>query len=145
MTQFELFSADEIESALRDYPKDSIDLFRKYHAEHPEIYRIFERFSLMMFRAGRTRYGAKGIMERIRWDRAMDYPDEELKSAIASSPCIRGSQCFATRNYNTFFLHEKLRESENHLSAPMRFFMGEINGRIIGTIMAMNLKTEEET
>lgn len=33
----------------------------------------------MMFRAGRTRYGAKGIMERIRWDRAMDYPDEEFK------------------------------------------------------------------
>lgn len=32
------------------------------------VWALFERFSLEMWRAGRSHYGAKGVMERVRWE-----------------------------------------------------------------------------
>lgn len=40
--------------------------FREYDRANPGIYEAFERFALMVIQK-RRRYGAKAIMERVRW------------------------------------------------------------------------------
>lgn len=77
--QISLFTDDEIFMALREYPFASIDLFRKYHSERPELYKAFEMYALQMFDSGRKRFGAKGIVERVRWDLSLRYPDQDFK------------------------------------------------------------------
>jgi hypothetical protein len=51
--------------------------FRAFHAARPDVYALFKRFAFELRRAGRGRYGAKSIMERIRWHLATSGPDAE--------------------------------------------------------------------
>ena len=51
--------------------------FNQYHAENPEIYQSFERFALYVIRQ-RARYGAKAIMERVRWH-SMETGNDDFK------------------------------------------------------------------
>jgi hypothetical protein len=44
--------------------QEAFDLF---DAAHAEIWGLFKFYSLEILNAGRERYGAKGIIERIRW------------------------------------------------------------------------------
>lgn len=41
--------------------------FEEFHARHPEVYAMFERFSLEML-AGGLNLGAKAVWERMRWE-----------------------------------------------------------------------------
>jgi hypothetical protein len=52
--------------ALSGVDKDTQDRFLAYHNQHPEVWQAFERFALEAAEV-RGRYGAKGIMERVRW------------------------------------------------------------------------------
>lgn len=60
----------------RDFFDDSLDdpkprtiqeRFERFHAGHPDVYSLFKRFAFELLRTGHRRYGAKSIMERIRW------------------------------------------------------------------------------
>jgi hypothetical protein len=51
--------------------------FETFHAAHPEVYLFFKRFASEMRAAGRQRYGAKSIMERIRWHIALTTKDAQ--------------------------------------------------------------------
>lgn len=50
-----------------DFTTEEIEEFRAYHRENVWIYRLFKQFATEMKNAGRNRYSAKSIMERIRW------------------------------------------------------------------------------
>ena len=41
--------------------------FWEHHREHPEVWTVFERFTLEVVEAGATRIGARLIWERMRW------------------------------------------------------------------------------
>ena len=41
--------------------------FQEFHAKNPEIYGKFAHYAFKILKAGRSRYGAKSIMERVRW------------------------------------------------------------------------------
>lgn len=59
--------------------------FERFHAEHPEVYELFVRFASELRRAGRERYGAKSIAERIRWHYATSGgPDFKLNNVFVS-------------------------------------------------------------
>lgn len=46
----------------------TLDLdFAKFHEANPEIYVLFEQFARQAKAAGFKHYGAKSIVERIRW------------------------------------------------------------------------------
>jgi len=45
--------------------------FLAYHAATPEIYEMFEKFTLQLIERGYQHYGAKGVIERIRWETAI--------------------------------------------------------------------------
>jgi len=42
--------------------------FEEYHAENPHVYEAFKKFTLELVNAGRTRIGARMIVERLRWE-----------------------------------------------------------------------------
>lgn len=42
--------------------------FNKFDAANPHIYQLFERYALQLVRAGRDRFSARTVVERIRWD-----------------------------------------------------------------------------
>jgi hypothetical protein len=48
--------------------------FDKFDRENPHIYKLFEKYSMQLFNAGRTKVGARAVFERIRWD-GMVRPD----------------------------------------------------------------------
>jgi hypothetical protein len=39
-----------------------------FHAEYPEVWELFVRFTLEKIRQGFKHYGAKAVMERVRWE-----------------------------------------------------------------------------
>lgn len=44
------------------------DAFARYHREHPEIYRLFDRFAWQAIERGHRRFSADAILHRIRWE-----------------------------------------------------------------------------
>lgn len=46
----------------------SLDVrFAEYDAKYPEIYELFARFAGQLLARGFVRYGARSVMEQIRW------------------------------------------------------------------------------
>lgn len=41
--------------------------FERFHAANPHVYGLFKRFAAELLAAGRERYSARTIVERIRW------------------------------------------------------------------------------
>ena len=41
----------------------------KFHAEHPEVWDLFVKFTFQMINRGYKNYSAKGVFERIRWEK----------------------------------------------------------------------------
>ncbi|HEY7328515.1 MAG TPA: hypothetical protein VH592_12780 [Gemmataceae bacterium] len=72
MTQHSLFD---------EYPEDKSltiqERFEQFHAHHPDVYELFKRFAFELRCAGRQKYGAKSIMERIRWHVATSSAGDE--------------------------------------------------------------------
>lgn len=50
---------------------------REYHRLNPWVFHAFEKAALLMRRSGRRHYGAKAIMEKVRYDHDMENPDQE--------------------------------------------------------------------
>lgn len=49
-------------------PSDSSAVkFQQYHQQNPQVYEKFAEFTFDAIRAGRKYFGAKMIIERIRW------------------------------------------------------------------------------
>lgn len=51
--------------------------FLEFHSENPHVYELFEKFTKEVIRSGRSHYGAKAIMERIRWHLDVETSDAE--------------------------------------------------------------------
>ncbi len=51
--------------------------FKEFHQKYPQVYRLFEKFSLQLLQAGHTHIGSKMIIERIRWEYVTASKDDE--------------------------------------------------------------------
>ena len=49
--------------------------FEAFDAEHPEVWEMFERLTFDVIRAGRSRFSAKVVFGRMRWDTALRADD----------------------------------------------------------------------
>lgn len=56
-------------------PADTAQMFHEYHRNHPDIWTAFEFFALKAVES-RRKFGAKAIIERIRWDIVIDKKGE---------------------------------------------------------------------
>jgi len=53
--------------------------FEDFDIAHPEVYTHFQDFANQIRGAGHTKYGAKTIIERIRWEIDLKSSDGEFK------------------------------------------------------------------
>lgn len=53
--------------------------FEAFDRSHPDVYALFTQFASELREAGRESYGAKSIMERIRWHYATSSRGETFK------------------------------------------------------------------
>jgi len=53
---------------MNDIRPHILEAFVEYHRANPEIYELFKRFANEVKVSGRRYYGAKAIMEKIRWE-----------------------------------------------------------------------------
>jgi hypothetical protein len=51
--------------------------FAEFHAENPEVYRLFDRFTYDVIKRGLTHYSADAIMHRVRWFTTVETSDVE--------------------------------------------------------------------
>ncbi len=51
--------------------------FARYDHDHPEVWEYFVRFATEARNAGRSRYSARAIIHRIRWECAVERADRE--------------------------------------------------------------------
>ena len=51
--------------------------FAAFHAEHPEVYRLFSRFAFVAIRSGREHYSARAIAHRLRWETQIEQASDE--------------------------------------------------------------------
>lgn len=77
--------------------------FLRYHKENPEVYKLFARFTYQVIDKGRKRFGAKMIMERIRWYTNIETKGEVYK--VSNNYTAFYSRLFEKRNkkYKGFF------------------------------------------
>jgi hypothetical protein len=86
--------------------KEPLDVWaRRYMAAHPEYYPLFAKYALDAIRRGRTNFGAKAIIERMRWDERFD-----------------GGKPFKCPNALTRFLAEKFTEKHPEHAGFFRTF-----------------------
>lgn len=51
----------------------------EYHKKNPHVYDLFEQYTFMVIKRGFQHYGAKGIMERIRWHSDIETTGDRFK------------------------------------------------------------------
>ena len=49
--------------------------FEAFHAENPDVWQLFERFTIEAIHAGRKRFSAYTVAERIRWYTSVETRD----------------------------------------------------------------------
>lgn len=60
--------ADEQPDLFKGLPSNKLAKFRKYHADNPQVYEQFKRFTFELINAGAKHCGAQAVIERIRWE-----------------------------------------------------------------------------
>lgn len=58
--------------------------FLAFHRDNPQIYKLFVKYASMVART-RNRFGSRAILERIRWETAVESSHETLKIPNAYS------------------------------------------------------------
>lgn len=72
--------------------------FRRYHKENPAVYELFVRFTRQAISAGRKRFSATAIIQRIRWETA-----------------VTGNDGFKiNNNYSSYYARLFIREYPQH-------------------------------
>lgn len=56
-------------------PWQTVEMFRRYHAENPGVWKSFEAFTLFAIEKGK-KVGAKAVYERVRWESEIERGDD---------------------------------------------------------------------
>lgn len=59
--------------------RDVKTAFEIFHRDNPQVYELFRRFTFQAIDAGRRDFGAKAVMERIRWSSMVETSGEPYK------------------------------------------------------------------
>jgi hypothetical protein len=87
--------------------------FKQYDNDNPEIYEAFKKITFQLIYKGRKFYGAKGIIEVIRFDTitgAKDLLDREFKINNNYAPDYARKFMTAYPQYNDFFRLRQLKK-----------------------------------
>lgn len=51
----------------------------EYHKKNPQVWKLFEHYTFQVINRGYKHYGAKGVMERIRWHTDVETTGDRFK------------------------------------------------------------------
>lgn len=60
-------------------PRTIQERFEAFHRSHPDVYSLFKKLAFELLQSGRAHYGAKSLMEVIRFHRTTSGGDGEFK------------------------------------------------------------------
>lgn len=85
--------------------------FEAFHAEHPEVWEYFKKFTLRMIEARHQHGSAKRVVERIRWETDIELAMDPVK--LNNNYTSRYSRLFEQRypQHKGFFRKRKLKPS----------------------------------
>jgi hypothetical protein len=91
-------------------------MFERFHRENPRIYELFKQFANEARDAGRQRYGAKGIIEQIRWETTVKSRGEFKCNDACTAYYVR----MLIREDPTFrgFFDLRAADADNNLPPP---------------------------
>ena len=78
MTQL-AFSDASFHPLFHDISPHIVDRFVDYHKANPHVYDLFKKFARELLTKGLRHYGAKAIMERIRWHIEVETACDDFK------------------------------------------------------------------
>lgn len=89
--------------------------FREFHSKHPDVYELFSKFAKEAKENGACTYGAKSIMERIRWHYATSSQNSETFK-INNNYTSRYARMLADEqeDFNGFFETRSLISKEKY-------------------------------
>lgn len=87
----------------RDIQPHVVKSFFNFHNKNPRIYRLFNRYARDLRVAGKSQYGAKAIMERIRWHLAVETTGEDFKINNNYTSCYARLMMTKNRRFKNFF------------------------------------------
>ena len=53
--------------------------FQQYHLENPQVWELFQRFTIEVIRAGHKHYSARAVFQRIRWHTSVETRGDDFK------------------------------------------------------------------
>ena len=84
-------------------------MFKEYHADNLEIYRMLRRFAYEQINAGATKYSCRLILDRIKWDiDKRDHGDTNFKIPSYASPWYARKFLADHPQYSDFFTLRKM-------------------------------------
>lgn len=93
--------------------------FEAYDAKHPDIWRMFCIFTLDRIQRGFRHYGAKSILERVRWESEASRIRSEAEFKVNNNYASFYARRFHERypKWDGFF---RLREQVSHAAPPVK-------------------------
>jgi hypothetical protein len=80
-----------------------VESFEKFHAENPHVYGLFKAFCEDARKAGRGRYGAKAVLERIRWHVEVEARGDAFKVNNNFTSCYSRLLIAEDPSFSSFF------------------------------------------
>lgn len=95
-------------------PQTTRQKFDVWIAKNPKVLELFIRFALDLKRAGHTQYGARPIIERIRWehDTAIERPEGDFHLDNNYAPHLARLAMEREPELDGFFVTRKLRHEK---------------------------------
>ena len=87
-----------------------VESFLKFHAENPQVYRLFKQYANALMSQGITTYGAKGIMERLRWHYEVESRAYDFKLNNNYASCFSRLLMSQDPSFKSFFSTRSHRE-----------------------------------
>lgn len=91
------------ESLFHDIRPHIIDQFVDYHRANPRIYELFKAYATQIRNKGIRHYGAKAIMERIRWHVEIDMKSGDFKINNNFASCYARLLISEDASFKAFF------------------------------------------
>jgi hypothetical protein len=104
--QLNLFSS----AAFSDIQPHIVQQFWDFHKSNPKVFELFREYCHQLRAAGRNQYGAKAVMERIRWHLEVETRGDDFKINNNYSSCYARLLLTQEPAFRSFF-HVRSRGS----------------------------------
>ncbi len=85
--------------------------FEAFDQAHPEVYGLFQFFAEQLLASGRTKGGARAIVERMRWHHTTSSTDGEFKLNNMFIPRYARKLALEDERFETFFEFREMKTS----------------------------------